>query len=180
MADRVGFSGSGATRSTLSLDRVRIDCRIGCFVPFDAESRHPVVIRSCLADWADVVAVASLLSAEGLYRRLEEFLNRLSELDDVLGTSNRVRPTPFKVGGVQVRSDVSAPLAHPWPRVHVHANRSLYLRASAATLRWPSQPTRDLSRSVCMLAPSASTGLPAKDSLVATCTPVGVSLKSHS
>jgi hypothetical protein len=51
---------------------------------------------------------------------------------------------------------------------------------SAAALRWPSQATSDASRSFCIPGASASTGSPANDSVVVTCTPFGVSLKSHS
>ena len=38
----------------------------------------------------------------------------------------------------------------------------------------------ELSRADCIPVTSASTGSPAKDSFVVTCTPVGVSLKTHS
>jgi hypothetical protein len=51
---------------------------------------------------------------------------------------------------------------------------------SAAALRWPSQATSDASRIVCIPGASSSTGFPAKDSVVVTRTPLGVSLKSHS
>ena len=51
---------------------------------------------------------------------------------------------------------------------------------SAAALRWASQAMRELSRADCIAVTSASTGSPAKDSFVVTCTPAGVSLKIHS
>lgn len=44
---------------------------------------------------------------------------------------------------------------------------------SAAALRWASQAISELSRADCIPVTSASTGSPAKESFVVTCTPVG-------
>jgi hypothetical protein len=51
---------------------------------------------------------------------------------------------------------------------------------SAADLRCASQELSEVSRADCIPVASASTGSPAKDSFVITCTPEGVSLKIHS
>lgn len=52
--------------------------------------------------------------------------------------------------------------------------------ASALAFMWPSQATSDESRIFYIASGSALTGSPAKDSVVETRTPSGVSAKTHS
>lgn len=87
----------------------------------------------------------------------------------VPGQRNRARGQQVSREGRQLRGEASA-------------GRRWLVSApdSAAALRLLSQAASEVSRIVCMLVVSASTGWPTKDSCVVTGTPAGVWVKIHS
>jgi hypothetical protein len=85
-----------------------------------------------------------------------------------LGRRSCPRPDPPRLRRRRKIAEMTAVVAHARSTAGQHRRPWCYPAASAALLRWFSHETSDPSSTRCMPATSASTGAPAKDSVVST------------